>query len=264
MDFTLKTYQSLLSALKQAGYTFQTFEEFLSVPADGKVVVLRHDIDKRPKNALRMAQMEHASGVKASYYIRVVKGTWDEEIIRRIVDLGHEVSYHYEDMTVAKGDYEKAYTHFKKHLAEIRRFYPAKTICMHGSPLSRWDNRKLWEKYDYRNEGVIGEPYFDVDYTKVLYITDTGRAWNKTGVSVRDKVDKGLEIKIKDTRQLIALIGSGNIPEKLIINTHPQRWFNFGYGWMKEFVCQHVKNIIKKVLVAFMNRRAEYLKITII
>lgn len=63
MDFTLKTYRSLLSALRRAGYTFRTFEEFLSVPADGKVVILRHDIDKRPENALRLAQIEHASGV---------------------------------------------------------------------------------------------------------------------------------------------------------------------------------------------------------
>ena len=97
MDFTLKTYRSLLSALRRAGYTFRTFEEFLSVPADGKVVILRHDIDKRPENALRLAQIEHASGVKASYYIRVVKGTWNEEIIEQIVALGHEMSYHYED-----------------------------------------------------------------------------------------------------------------------------------------------------------------------
>lgn len=89
MDFTLKTYQSFLSALKQAGYTLQTFEEFLSLPADGKMVVLRHDIDKRPKNALQLAQMEDVSGVKASYYIRVVKGTWDEEIIKQIVALVH-------------------------------------------------------------------------------------------------------------------------------------------------------------------------------
>ena len=80
MDFTLKTYRSLLSALRRAGYTFRTFEEFLSVPADGKVVILRHDIDKRPENALRLAQIEHASGVKASYYIRVVKGTWNEDL----------------------------------------------------------------------------------------------------------------------------------------------------------------------------------------
>ena len=57
MDFTLKTYRSLLSALEQSGYAFRTFEEFLSVPAGGKVVVLRHDIDKKPENALRMAQM---------------------------------------------------------------------------------------------------------------------------------------------------------------------------------------------------------------
>lgn len=39
MDFTLKTYRSLLSALEQSGYAFRTFEEFLSVPAGGKVVV---------------------------------------------------------------------------------------------------------------------------------------------------------------------------------------------------------------------------------
>lgn len=255
MDFTLKTYQSLLSALQQAGYTFQTFEAFLLAPVDGKVVVLRHDIDKRPENALRLAQMEHTLGVKASYYIRVVKGTWNEEIIEQIVALGHEVSYHYEDLTIAKGDYEKAIEHFKMHLAEIRCFYPAKTICMHGSPLSKWDNRKLWERYDYRTEGIIGEPYFDVDYTKVLYVTDTGRAWNKTGVSVRDKIEGGLELKVKDTHRLIALIGNGEVPEQLIINTHPQRWFDFGWGWIKEFVCQHIKNVVKKMLVAFMHRK---------
>lgn len=253
MDFTLKIYQSLLFALRRAGYTFRTFEEFLSVPADGKVVILRHDIDKRPENALRMAQMEHASGIKASYYIRVVKGTWNEEIIERIVALGHEMSYHYEDLTIAKGNHEKAFEYFKKHLAEIRRFYPAKTVCMHGSPLSRWDNRKLWEKYNYREVGIIGEPYFDVDYTKVLYITDTGRAWNKTGASVRDKVEGGLELKVKNTRRLITLIGNDELPEKLIINTHPQRWFDFGWGWMNEFICQHIKNAVKKALVAFMH-----------
>ena len=58
---------------------------------------------------------------------------------------------------------------------------------MHGSPLSRYDNRKLWEKYDYREFGIIGEPYFDIDFNKVLYLTDTGRRWDGEAVSVRDK-----------------------------------------------------------------------------
>ena len=93
----------------------------------------------------------------------------------------------------------------------------------------------------------------DVDYTKVLYITDTGRAWNKTGASVGDKVEGGLELKVKNTRRLITLIGNDELPEKLIINTHPQRWFDFGWGWMNEFICQHIKNAVKKALVAFMH-----------
>ena len=59
---------------------------------------------------------------------------------------------------------------------------------MHGSPLSKYDNKKIWEKYDYRDFGIIGDPSFDIDYDEVFYITDTGRAWNNSNVSIRDKV----------------------------------------------------------------------------
>ena len=33
----------------------------------------------------------------------------------------------------------------------------------------------LWEKYDYRDFGIIGEPYFDINFEEVLYLTDTGQ-----------------------------------------------------------------------------------------
>jgi len=46
---------------------------------------------------------------------------------------------------------------------------------MHGSPLSKYDNRKIWEKYDYRDYGIIAEPYFDIDFNEVFYMTDKGR-----------------------------------------------------------------------------------------
>ena len=38
---------------------------------------------------------------------------------------------------------------FRFYLDKFRNIYPVKTICMHGSPLSKYDNRLLWEKYDY-------------------------------------------------------------------------------------------------------------------
>ena len=40
--------------------------------------------------------------------------------------------------------FELAICDFGRNLEKFRKFYPVKTICMHGSPLSKWDNRDLW------------------------------------------------------------------------------------------------------------------------
>jgi len=77
---------------------------------------------------------------------------------------------------------------FSENLEKLRKIAPVKTICMHGSPMSRWDSRLLWKYYDYRDFGIIGEPYFDINFDEVLYLTDTGRRWDSDAVSVRDKV----------------------------------------------------------------------------
>ena len=72
-------------------------------------------------------------------------------------------------------------THGKQMGSSLRlTLSPVKTICMHGSPLSKWDNRDLWKRYNYRDFGIIAEPYFDLDFDEVFYITDTGRSWNKS------------------------------------------------------------------------------------
>jgi hypothetical protein len=69
----------------------------------------------------------------------------------------------------------------------MREIAPAVTICMHGSPLSKWDSRLLWQKYNYRDFGITGEPYFDIDFSQVLYLTDTGRRWDGEKVGLRDR-----------------------------------------------------------------------------
>jgi hypothetical protein len=135
-----------------------------------------------------MANLENRRGIKASYYFRAVDKVYDESIIEKIVSLGHEVSYHYEDLSLCKGNYELAINNFELNLKKLRQFYPVKTICAHGSPLSKYDNKKIWEKYDYRDYGIIADPSFDIDFDEVFYITDTGRSWNNSNVSVRDKV----------------------------------------------------------------------------
>lgn len=250
MDFTLKKYEKLLKVLRDQKYSFQTFEEFMIEPK-GKVVVLRHDVDRRAINATYLGKIEQSLGIKGSYYFRIVPKSNVKEVINEIVIMGHEVGYHYEDLGMAKGKYEKAYENYLINLDYFRSFYPVSTICMHGSPESNIDNRDLWAKYDYKKDGIIAEPYFDVDYDEVFYITDTGRAWNKTSVILRDKVDTKFQISIKNIDHLMNLAYEKKLPEKLIISTHPHRWFNFGLLWINELIFQNIKNLVKSLLVVY-------------
>jgi hypothetical protein len=102
-------------------------------------------------------------GVRASYYFRIIEKSFDEDVIRHIAEMGHEIGYHYENFSeISKGKrgtskeelYELAICDFGRNLEKLRKFYPVKTICMHGSPLSKWDNRDLWKKYNYREFGI--------------------------------------------------------------------------------------------------------------
>lgn len=257
MDFTLRIYRKLLTTLQHSGYRFVTFEQYceslLEERKEEPFVILRHDVDLKAKNSLRTAQIEHELGIKASYYFRVVPQSNQPEIIRAITALGHEIGYHYEDMAIAQGDAEQAFAHFKKQLAYFRQFYPVRTICMHGAPTSKWDGRELWKHYDYRQEGIVGEPYFDVDFSQVFYLTDTGRCWDGYRVSVRDKIPQYQDQwtakgwVYSTTQQLIRAIQKKQLPTHIMITTHPQRWTDNLLAWLKELVMQSVKNAIKRI-----------------
>jgi len=263
MDFTLNKYAQLVKALKGAGYEFLTFEQYIkqqshsddSSPLPAKFVILRHDVDLKANNSLQTAIVEHSQGAKAVYYFRVIPESNQPEIIKEIASLGHEIGYHYEDMSICGGDTEKAYEHFKKQLEYFRTFYPVKTICMHGAPTSQYDGKDLWKKYNYKELGIIGEPYFDIDFSKMFYLTDTGRMWDGYKVSVRDKIEGHQErwnaagLTYHTTDEVIKAINAGTLPQKLMITTHPQRWTDNKTQWLKEWALQTAKNLIKYCLI---------------
>jgi len=281
MDFTLKTYKKLLQTLLDKDYHIFSFNQFilLNSPSspfinssthqlpNSPTLILRHDVDRMPQNALKMAKLEYDMVIKATYYFRTIPQTLKPDIIKEISDLGHEIGYHYETMDTVNEKFkmnnlkfkseeeriDEAYKLFCENLEQLRKLYPVKTICMHGSPRSTFDNRDIWKKYSYKDLGIVGEPYFDIDYNEVFYLTDTGRRWNKKNISVRDKVNSGFDIQVKSTKHLIQLVESAQLPNKIMINTHPHRWFNPGFGWVKELVIQNIKNVVKYYLIKRSN-----------
>ncbi len=255
-DFTVKQYEILLAAMQERNYTFQTFSEFLLHPAE-KVIMLRHDVDNKKENSLLFAKLLYSKGIKGSFYFRSIPQSLDRGVIEEIAAMGHEIGYHYEDMDFARkqspsgtdaiGLYALAWSLFRKHLAELREICQVTTISMHGSPRSKFDNKALWEKYDFRELGIIGEPYLDIDFDDVAYFTDTGRRWNGIDVSIRDKVNSRFNFNFRSTKQIIDHMDE--LPDKVMFTFHPQRWNNELFPWLKELVWQNVKNAGKFALI---------------
>jgi hypothetical protein len=271
MDFTIKTYQNLLHAFIRAGYSFQTYADFLERPAP-RTIILRHDVEARYENALQFARIQHELGIAGTYYFRFLPNHFSKDIIREIASLGHEIGYHYDDLSHCHGNYEEALKRFEKNLATLREIAPVTTICMEGAPLSKWDNREMWREPQaasrkpqalsslpyahYRDFGIVGEPYFDLDFSKVLYLTDTGRMWDGEKVSVRDRANSkfhppagGQNSKFHSTRDIISAASAGLLPDQIMFTFHPQRWTDKPLPWVKELVMQRVKNVVKRVVV---------------
>lgn len=245
MDFTFSTYKLLLDALLSQNYSFQSFKDFLISPID-KSIVLRHDVDLLPQNSLNFAKIQHSQGIIGVYYFRAVPESWDEIVIKEINNLGHEIGYHYECLTTTNGNLELGIKDFEKNLNALRKLAPVTTICMHGSPMSKYDSKDLWKKHNYKDFGIIGEPYFDVDFKKVFYLTDTGRKWNGNKVSVRDRVNSGFDLSFQKTNEIIVAANNFTLPDQIMFTFHPQRWNDNKYLWTKELISQNIKNKIKK------------------
>ena len=290
-DFTTRIYIDLLKSFNS--YKFVPFDQSLQ-KQNSPYIILRHDVDKFPQNALQFAEIQQDLGIQGTYFFRIVPESYHPEIIEKIAVSGHEIGYHYEDVDIVykrlkikdipkksmnfpvqfsglnlprfkkkvykidEIDEERlidlAYESFCENLEKFRKIYPVETICMHGSPLSPFDNKIIWKKYDYRKLGIIGEPYFDIDFNKIFYLTDTGHRWDGEGVSVRDKVksekEKGksnfIHLQFRHTQDIINAAHEGILPDKMMITVHPQRWHDSLGPWLKELVWQKVKNIIKK------------------
>ena len=240
MDFTLKKYRQLLGALSGYGN-----------------IILRHDVDLKPENSLRTAEIEHELGWKAIYFFRAVPESWDEEIILKIAALGHEIGYHYECLTTCNGDVDAAWEDFKANLDKLSKVVgkPITSICMHGSPRSPFDSKDIWKKYDYHSVGAEFEPYMDTDFSETFYLTDTGRRWDGHKVSVRDRIPRYQEewerqgLVYHSTDDIIKAANNGTLPRKIMITTHPQRWTDNPMGWAKELILQSGKNIVKRLII---------------
>jgi hypothetical protein len=258
-DFTSYKFLRLCEAIS-GSYPTVTMAEYLDNHHPDRFILMRHDVDRIPERSLVTARIEQELGIRSTYYFRTIKSVFKPNIIRQIENMGHEIGYHYETLSEANGDPKKAMDLFRSHLDDLRKICEIKTICMHGRPLSKYDNRELWKNHDFKDFGLTGEAYLSVG-DNLNYYSDTGRTWG-LGSNMRDYIpSKNERVFAHTTDDLIGLIERKELNNFYIL-THPERWPSSAVGWSLYYSVDLLVNFGKKILI---RRRARtYSELTIL
>lgn len=247
LDFAYDVYERLIEAALENDHRVLTVRDYVSSDAlPERFLILRHDVDRKPENALDMARIEAEAGVSATYYFRAIDKTYEPELITAVEELGHEVGYHYEDLDRADGDLGEACDSFAAHLEQFREFVDIDTVSMHGNPLTPHDNRDLWEETNLDDHDLLGEVYLSVDFSDVVYFSDSNRTWydEKTIVNDWPVGPSTKPVQVRSTPDLIELIESRRIPRFYLL-AHPNRWAGSKGEWVREFSKDVLTNIGK-------------------
>ena len=86
--------------------------------ANGKYIVLKHDVETNVKNAFKMAKIEHSYNHHGVYYVQayLLKDDNNIKMLQEMQLMGHEISYHYDVMDSCKGDLDKAIVEFDNNI----------------------------------------------------------------------------------------------------------------------------------------------------
>lgn len=251
-DFTYDIYRMLLDCLVGNDYETLTVREYvLRDRLPERFVILRHDVDRKPGNAVRMAALEADRGIESTYYVRTTDEVFRPDLLRRIDAHGHEVGFHYESMDRADGDPERALDVFQRNLEMVREVVPVETACMHGNPLTRYDNRDLWEHGSFERFDLVGEAYLSVDFEDVVYFSDTGRTWADGALKIKDHtMGEGQKLVTADTTQDLLDLFRERQVDRACLLSHPNRWA----GTTVELVTERTKDTAINVVKHGLNK----------
>jgi hypothetical protein len=272
-DFTRKKLIELYTTALVADYKIFTVLDFLNNRPIEKAIILRHDVDANPFDALELAKTERELGVRATYYFRAIPQIFIPEIIRQVAEMGHEVGYHYESLNEANGDIEKAIQAFQRNLGRFREVRDVKTICPHGGPVakgsspyscrgllsiakaviakkkifSQLDNSNMWTEHNLGDYKLEGDAKLSLDLPALTYISDTGRSWKIRYKSSSDIPTKSKMAEFESTAELIKSIKNKEFGT-LYVLVHPEHWQARFLGWLWWITLIRIRRFFKALL----------------
>jgi hypothetical protein len=193
-------------------------------------VCIKHDVETDVSKAYELAKIENKYGIQATYFVQSYLLEENTALLKKILDLGHEVTYHYDVLDSNDGNFELALEEFTKTIKRFEELgFPVNTVCPHGNPLMVRDGWKSNKDF-FRNDKVASlfPQIFDVvvQASQIIkrdfvYISDAGYSWKLIGNVDTNDVSNIGDIEIANSREVLGFVRSN---ENIIISSHPHRW----------------------------------------
>ena len=213
-NFTFAHYGEILRKALDEGYAFHTFSGLLDARPQGRVMVLRHDVDSHLQRAAEFSRIEASLGVKATYFIRAHTAYNPFEynnfkVLAGIMAAGHEVGLHAEMGDFAKfnpGATPEEYLSRAKKFLEACIGVPVKGVSPHRDLDYQVNSLPILEAMDFRALGFNYHSYEDVFVKECKYVSET----LSPHISWREGCPCGLLGKFG----------------RICLMTHPRWWFH--------------------------------------
>ncbi|MDP2024905.1 hypothetical protein [Sulfuriferula sp.] len=172
--FCRADYRALLEDLANRGYRCVDLEGLAS---GGRVVFCRHDVDLSLNHAAEMAELEHAMGVQATYYVLLSTDMYNlaqvenRNALRRMASLGHTVALHFDATKYAedRGSLEQAAAD-ECALLETISGSPVTSLSFHRPAAAL-----LGLVGSFAGRAHTYEPRF---FSRVAYVSDSNGGWH--------------------------------------------------------------------------------------
>lgn len=184
MDFTYTQYEFILDLLKEKNYMICNY---LNHSRFRKCVILRHDVDFNLQKAVEFAKIENSKRITSTYFVLLSTNFYNIfskesfEIIKEILDLGHQIGLHFDEKRYEIYDVESLnfYISKEKKILEDLLGYRIQAVSMHRP--SKW----ILES-DINLKDIINtySNYFLKDFK---YMSDSRMFWRENVLNIIEK-----------------------------------------------------------------------------
>ena len=176
MNFTYSDYRKLIVLLWDNGYTFANYHNF---EKHKRCIIMRHDVDNSLSQAVRLAELEKECGVQSTFFVLLRTDFYNaasasaQKILHRILELGHEIGLHFDEMAYDGGSGEDMIRRilWEKEMLSALLGTEVTTVSMHRPSKTTLDA-------NWQIPGMVNS-YGEMFFHSFKYLSDSRRRWRE-------------------------------------------------------------------------------------